>query len=431
MKSLMIILDSSAPSLCYYHRGIMQERMAEETFESAIALVKSKDLFLQVVTGPAGIPDTYLKKLEACDYIAYLPASISPKARPQDVLIIDSATDSDLELVPQGHPIVILRMSKDHLGQLPALCLKLAERVQRIVLVLTDILEYTISDIEVYQHNLSVIKEHLLEMILDKRAIEINVITDRLMLDEPRECSAGLEHLTMAPSGSLHLCPAFALDANHAHPLGIIGPDWVADPILSREKAPICISCDAFHCRRCVYLNKISTLELNTPPWQLCRISHVEREISRQLLQQLQDQRFLQHLPSIQPVHYQDPLLKDTENTLPMRRRGKRGNVPEGAVFIGLVTPDERDTVRILHLRRQALKDLLFSTQMFSPSDIPNLYEKIISDLGKTIHDHDQWWDEMALRYSWKSVQGYKWHLDFSSCEVMQIPEDEKPYNAP
>ncbi|MGB6068089.1 MAG: hypothetical protein WBG50_25050, partial [Desulfomonilaceae bacterium] len=90
--------------------------------------------------------------------------------------------------------------------------------------------------------------------------------------------------------GKLYLCPAFYYH-NASDSLGEIRNEVSIRNrrLLEAKFSPICRICDAYHCKRCVFLNKKMTFEFNTPSAQQCRLSHIEREVSRLHLQQLKE----------------------------------------------------------------------------------------------------------------------------------------------
>ena len=61
------------------------------------------------------------------------------------------------------------------------------------------------------------------------------------------------------------------------------------DNLYQFNYAAICKHCDAYHCKRCVWLNKKMTLEVNVPSREQCVIAHVERNASRCILHKNKD----------------------------------------------------------------------------------------------------------------------------------------------
>ena len=53
--------------------------------------------------------------------------------------------------------------------------------------------------------------------------------------------------------------------------------------LLKLDHAPLCRICDAYHRKRCVWLNQKLTWDTNTPSHQQCVLAHLERNASREL----------------------------------------------------------------------------------------------------------------------------------------------------
>lgn len=70
----------------------------------------------------------------------------------------------------------------------------------------------------------------------------------------------------------------------------------------------ICRICDAWQCKRCIWLNYTLTEELNIPSYQQCIISHIERRASSQLLNLLKEHDTDKYGKySIKTINYLDP----------------------------------------------------------------------------------------------------------------------------
>ena len=77
------------------------------------------------------------------------------------------------------------------------------------------------------------------------------------------------------------------------------------------DYAPICRECDAWHCKRCIWLNRSMTLEVNTPSHEQCVMAHLERNTSRDMLTHIRNQStFLPENPDIPELDYTDPFDK-------------------------------------------------------------------------------------------------------------------------
>jgi len=88
--------------------------------------------------------------------------------------------------------------------------------------------------------------------------------------------------------------------------------------------------------------------------------------------------------------------------------------------LIGKVTEAERDEIRMLFERKNAL------TELFKTVDVSKdeLYDKIVVDMGKTASKFQTWWDEKSLTYQWESLSNHRWEIDFNTCQIYLAEED-------
>jgi CXXX repeat peptide maturase len=150
----------------------------------------------------------------------------------------------------------------------------------------------------------------LTESYKEGQSIELNFITDRLNLHKMKNCDAGIKHITIAPNGKFYICPGFYFD-NEDDYIGDLsnGPNIKNQHLLNLDYSPICRICDAYHCKRCIYLNNKTTLELNTPSHQQCVLSHIERNSTINLLDLLDPKaNSVSESISIPHINYLDPI---------------------------------------------------------------------------------------------------------------------------
>jgi len=102
------------------------------------------------------------------------------------------------------------------------------------------------------------------------------------------------------------------------------------------------------------------------------------------------------------------------QKTLPNDRE------PSLAISVGSVTGVERDEIRRLFERKNGLSELFRSLAGLSKAELESspLYERLVGDMGENATLFQGWWDRMSNKYSWESLPGYKWEIDFESCEV-------------
>lgn len=151
---------------------------------------------------------------------------------------------------------------------------------------------------------------------------QINILTDRVFVSQMNNCDAGNTNITIAPDGRFYVCPAFYYEKAENEFMGLGGPkespfsigdltnglDIKNKQLYKIDHAPLCKTCDAFQCKRCVWLNRKMTYEVNTPSHEQCVIAHLERNASRKLLQNLKDKvSIMKDIEQIKEINYLDP----------------------------------------------------------------------------------------------------------------------------
>jgi len=446
MRSLVVLLDESAPSFCYYEprASASPRRMSRETFGRVLAFADQNALSLQLVSGRDGVDPFVADALGQRPYTRFVPLG-SPGADEDDVLVVDGTSWDAQALGSVRHRVCVLRVAEDGLAELPGAWERLSKHAYRIVLVATGLDRYDEAGLRRYEAALLDLRQRLAAKYLRGEGLELSVISDRLALRAPSDCGAGVDHLTVTPGGDLHLCPGFAMDG--APPVGSLSGERRIEnaELLLRDRAPICGACDAYQCRRCVYMNRRATLELNTPPWQVCRAAHAEREASRVMLESLHRRRCLEAIGPIPPLDYADPLdpLMQVRHGIPRgvsaspaapTRSGGRPVSPSeleprggpgcacGDRRAGRVTPEERDEIEALYRRKLALTALLPTLARMDSGELQStpLYERLVRDLGETIAAYDAWWAGMAASGRWRRERpDQTWHIDFDTCDVL------------
>lgn len=81
---------------------------------------------------------------------------------------------------------------------------------------------------------------------------------------------------------------------------------------------------------------------------------------------------------------------------------------------VGQVTPEEKSEIQALFERRNGLNELA----KIVTADNTELYEKLVKDLGETSTKFQAWWNRMAEKYDWESVEGGNWEINFETCEI-------------
>lgn len=85
--------------------------------------------------------------------------------------------------------------------------------------------------------------------------------------------------------------------------------------------------------------------------------------------------------------------------------------------LIGQVTIEEKNEIQTLFERRNGLNELA----KILTADNVELYEKLVKDLGETGANFQNWWDRMAVKYQWESVEGGNWEINFETCDIYLV----------
>jgi CXXX repeat modification system protein len=96
------------------------------------------------------------------------------------------------------------------------------------------------------------------------------------------------------------------------------------------------------------------------------------------------------------------------------------GVATPGRKRVGQVTAEERDEIRGLFERKNALLELAKS--LSASSEIGSaLYEKIVADLGPVSTKFSAWWAQKGAKYQWERTPAGRWEIDFDTCEIYLI----------
>ena len=85
--------------------------------------------------------------------------------------------------------------------------------------------------------------------------------------------------------------------------------------------------------------------------------------------------------------------------------------------IIGQVTAEEKNEIQTLFERRNGLNELA----KILTADNAELYERLVKDMGETGSKFQDWWNRMADKYQWESVEGGNWEINFDTCEILLV----------
>lgn len=301
IKYLVVLLDDSSISYCHYEKCSQSSLMPLDTLREGIFYAMTENLLVQFVYPEYRLPEEYEELIETVNHVKIVSAA---GHYPGDVVVIDwDMIDEVAGYVPSL--VVRVDMNELILGY-GELC-RLFDKTDKINVVIKDIVGLSDDKLGAYYETLGEISNLIRMQYAKGRTMQLNLITDRMVLREMNNCNAGWENITLAPDGKFYACPAFYHD--RLFPIGSLKDGLnIKNPQLYRlDHAPLCRNCDAYQCRRCIWLNLKTTLEVNTPSREQCVMAHHERNASRNFLKTLKDQGYILQCDDIKEISYLDP----------------------------------------------------------------------------------------------------------------------------
>lgn len=314
LQYLVILLDDTSVAYCHANNPLKTRKlMPIETLEKGIVFGMKQNLMIQYVFPDYALPKEYISVMESIDNVKIYPIGKKPKTN------LNEESETDVE-VANFVPIkvesknLVLRLSFcEVLGKKNEIA-KIFAGNQRINLCLTDIEHFNDKQCEVYNQILREWNNTLLNLYINGQTPQFNLLTDRMMLGKMHNCEAGANNITLAPNGKFYVCPAFYYE-NEENCIGDLekGLDIKNPQLYKLDHAPICRHCDAYQCKRCIWLNRKTTLEVNTPSHEQCVVAHLERNASRELLENIRKHGSFMPQIEIKEIDYLDPFDKREE----------------------------------------------------------------------------------------------------------------------
>lgn len=321
LQYLIILLDQTSTSFCHYSPSIFPKGekspkpISLDVLRQGIRFGMLENLMIQFVYPDYELPKEYIEVIESIDHSKIKP--LPPLTHPQmtggidaDVLVLNVIKEIGFTEAP-----IVLRVNKQELFANEVIISDLLLKTPRLNIVLTDIETFKDEDFNAYKLFLERLSKIVEKMYVEGKAPQINLLTDRMMLKEMNNCGAGDTAITLAPNGKFYVCPAFYYE-DETVDIGDLehGLDIKNKQLYKLEYAPICRHCDAYQCKRCIWLNRKTTLEVNTPSHEQCVVAHIERNASRELLNNIRKHGlFLPDQEEIKEIDYLDPFEKRDE----------------------------------------------------------------------------------------------------------------------
>ncbi len=322
----MVPIATDATSFCYYENKEYHSKKAASfisitQLKKIIKYAEKHETPINFLLGKKRLPKEYTQLINTIDHVKITPISLMQSYNNAIIVVNPNERNHLPKLTKRTASNIILRLEKSVLNTLATIVTPLLATCKRINLILLELESYSDKDFKDYKKQIAIIHDKVLHSYQSGTNVELNFLSDRLLLQKMNNCDAGQTHFTIGLNGKFYLCPAFYYakksDSIGTFKQGISIPN---KQLLELENAPICRHCDAFHCKRCFYLNKQLTAEINTPSHQQCVTAHIERNGSHTLRDKLKDTiENIEDFNEISEIDYLDPMqhsIKQNERLL-------------------------------------------------------------------------------------------------------------------
>lgn len=319
LKYLIIQLDDTSVSYCHYKNDKTERNLIDiKDLKSGILYAMKENLTIQFLYPDYVLPKEYKGIINSIDHSNIISSLCDDKnlLKEANVIVFHDWTGLDLFNFSQQQ-ICVLCTTKTDLFDRYLFLKKVLATVSRLNVVITDIESFNESDYIKYKEILNHLSEEVAKLYENGHAPQFNLLTDRILLNHMNNCNAGVENITLAPDGKFYACPAFYLvadDENYGlgkakYNIGDLqnGVKIKNPQLYKLSHAPICRNCDAYQCKRCIWLNRKMTYEINTPSHEQCVIAHIERNASRELLNRIRKHEKILSRQKIKEIDYLDP----------------------------------------------------------------------------------------------------------------------------
>jgi uncharacterized protein len=295
---LFITTDDLTPHCCYNNLNKNKRKMGQELFGKGIEYAK-KNGYIPVILKKTAININSEK---------YPNGEINDnESKAGDIVTCNLQNIDTIKHI--NCSIINVNINRNDLAKLSKAVELLIVQSDRINILISDMDKWCDDHIVIYEEQLEKIVESIHENYRSGNLKEINVLTDPFFLESRCNCGAGTDSVSLAPDGNFYFCPGFYFDIDQ-YSIGNIDSGIIIKnkELLQIERAPLCRTCKAYHCKRCLLLNLKLTKEINCPPKIQCVISHIELKIASRIQKIIKNFPEFDSIKEIGVVDNMDPL---------------------------------------------------------------------------------------------------------------------------
>lgn len=261
LKYLVVLTADNAVSYCHYEASESRKVIDYDKLAEALRWSMCENINVQYALPDEKLPIRYEDLMESVDNVKICSSKSEYRSIADVVVFKDLPSAGDFEF-KSGTFYAVHTCLKD-LDENISILDNILSKVDRVNLIISESEVQSLAAQKKYSTLLDRISDSIVKEFCNNHGVQVNLLTDRLMLTEMNNCSAGWESVTLAPDGYYYECPSFYYDSA-SHAVGSVS-EGVAiknQQLYSLPHSPICRECDAWHCRRCVW--KIKKI-----PWKL------------------------------------------------------------------------------------------------------------------------------------------------------------------
>lgn len=302
LKYLIVQLCDSATSFCFYESRHKSSKnlIPLDNLKAGLLWAMKENLIVQFVYPHYELPKEYYDLIDTVDHVNIKAGDFNA-----DIPVYNGIKELTDGIDDNSSPKV-LRLSKKEFFE----NVDIISKYPIINIIVTDIHTLDEQEQQNYKDVLLKIARSVKDRLMRNELTHVNLLTSRIQLSSMNNCNAGVETITLAPDGNFYICPAFYFDKEASVGNPITGLEIPNSQLYKMEFSPICKKCDSYQCKRCVWLNKKMTYEVNIPGHEQCVASHIERNASKDLLESLREAGAINTDITIEDIDYLDPFDK-------------------------------------------------------------------------------------------------------------------------